>query len=167
VKTYGGVEYSSTIFLTSTVDAGEWSASRPCNFTRGVRTSVTHWIGGWMGPRVRLDAVEKRKMLQCRESNPCRPARSPTRRVVERYYGTAQLWTHRGSLHIFVRRDWRKLQKTSVRIMGVPAKTATQPLSAQVPCNVYLPCELLATRWKHREENHWTTKEYCAQRLQD
>jgi hypothetical protein len=34
----------------------------------------THWIGGWVGPRVGLDAVEKRKILRCRESNPGYPA---------------------------------------------------------------------------------------------
>jgi hypothetical protein len=39
---------------------------------------VTHWIGGWVDPRVGLDAVEKRKLLQCRESNPGRPARNPS-----------------------------------------------------------------------------------------
>jgi hypothetical protein len=33
--------------------------------------------GGWVGPRVGLDAV-KRKILHCRESNPGRPARSPS-----------------------------------------------------------------------------------------
>jgi hypothetical protein len=31
-----------------------------------------------MGPRVGLDAVEKRKILQCRESNPGHPACSPS-----------------------------------------------------------------------------------------
>jgi hypothetical protein len=65
-------------FLTSALDGGEWSASRPCRFNPGERASGTHWIGGWVGPRVRLDAVEKRKILHCRESNPGRPARSYT-----------------------------------------------------------------------------------------
>jgi hypothetical protein len=36
----------------------------------------THWSGGWVGYRFGLDAVEKRKILQCRESNPGRPAHS-------------------------------------------------------------------------------------------
>jgi hypothetical protein len=35
----------------------------------------THWIGGWMGPRVGLDHVEKRKILHCWEPNPGRRAR--------------------------------------------------------------------------------------------
>jgi hypothetical protein len=29
------------LFLTSTLDGGEWSVSHPCCFTLG-----THWIGG-------------------------------------------------------------------------------------------------------------------------
>jgi hypothetical protein len=35
----------------------------------------TRWIGGWVGPRVGLDDVEKRKILHCRESTPDLPAR--------------------------------------------------------------------------------------------
>jgi hypothetical protein len=44
MKMYGGV------------DGGEWSALRPCRFTTN-----THWLGGWVGLRDRLDLVEKRK----------------------------------------------------------------------------------------------------------
>jgi hypothetical protein len=38
-------------FLTSAVDGGEQSASRPCLFTPGGRTRGTYWIGsqGWSG----------------------------------------------------------------------------------------------------------------------
>jgi hypothetical protein len=36
---------------------GEWSASRPGRFTPRERAPVTHWIGGWVGPRAGLDAV--------------------------------------------------------------------------------------------------------------
>jgi hypothetical protein len=42
----------------------------------------THWIGGWVDPRVGLDAVEKRKILHCRESNPGRPDRRCTDRAI-------------------------------------------------------------------------------------
>jgi hypothetical protein len=38
----------------------------------------THWIGGWVGYKSGLDAVEKRKVLHCRELNPDRPARNPS-----------------------------------------------------------------------------------------
>jgi hypothetical protein len=34
-------------FLTSALDEGKWSASRPGRFTRIERTPGTHWIGGW------------------------------------------------------------------------------------------------------------------------
>jgi hypothetical protein len=55
--------YSSTNFLTSALDGGEWSASRPGRFT--------HWTGGWVGPRACLDAVSKRKIPSPRRgSNP-------------------------------------------------------------------------------------------------
>jgi hypothetical protein len=49
-------------FLTSALDGGDWSASRLGRFTRGV-----HRIGGLVGPRTSLNAVEKRNILACRE----------------------------------------------------------------------------------------------------
>jgi hypothetical protein len=46
----------------------------PRNRARG-----THWIRGWVGPRACLEAVKKRKIsCPCRESNPGRPAPSPS-----------------------------------------------------------------------------------------
>jgi hypothetical protein len=50
------------VFLTSALDGGEWSASRPGRFTPREGAPVTHWIGGWVGPRAVLDAVVKRKI---------------------------------------------------------------------------------------------------------
>jgi hypothetical protein len=47
--------------LTSVLDGGEWSASRPDRFIPKERAPGTHWIGGWVGPRAILDAVVKRK----------------------------------------------------------------------------------------------------------
>jgi hypothetical protein len=53
-------------FLTHALDGGEWSASRP-----GERVPGIHRIGGRVGPRTGLDAVEKRKIsCPCQESNP-------------------------------------------------------------------------------------------------
>jgi hypothetical protein len=39
-------------FLISALDGSEWSASGPCSFTPGERAPDTHWIGGWLGPRI-------------------------------------------------------------------------------------------------------------------
>jgi hypothetical protein len=49
--------YGSTHSLTSALDGGEWSASRPGRFTLRERTLGTHWIGGWVGPRAVLDEL--------------------------------------------------------------------------------------------------------------
>jgi hypothetical protein len=56
MNAYGGV------FLTSALVGGEWLASRPCRITPGEKAPGTHWIGGWVGPRVDLNDV-KRKIL--------------------------------------------------------------------------------------------------------
>jgi hypothetical protein len=53
---------SSTHSLTSALDGGEWSASRPGRFTPRERAPGTHWIGGWVDARAVLDAVVKRKI---------------------------------------------------------------------------------------------------------
>jgi hypothetical protein len=50
-------------FLTSELDGDELSASRPGCFTPGERASGTHWIEGWVGPRVGLDTVKEIKPL--------------------------------------------------------------------------------------------------------
>jgi hypothetical protein len=54
--------YGSTHSLTSALDGGEWSASRPGRLTPRERALGTHWIGGWVGPRAVLDAMVKRKI---------------------------------------------------------------------------------------------------------
>jgi hypothetical protein len=63
MKVYGGVDVKIHIFLTSAVAGGECSTSRPGRFNPGERASGTFWIGGWVGPRASLDAVEMRKFL--------------------------------------------------------------------------------------------------------
>jgi hypothetical protein len=65
----GGVEVLPPPFLTSALDEGEWSASRPGRFTPGERFLGTHWIGGLVGPTASVEAV-----CPCWESNPGRPA---------------------------------------------------------------------------------------------
>jgi hypothetical protein len=75
--------YSSIHFLTSALDGGEWSASRPGRFTPRERAPGTAWIGGWVGPRAVLYAVVKRKIPSPRrESNPRTPI---VQSVAQRY----------------------------------------------------------------------------------
>jgi hypothetical protein len=71
MKIWGGAGIAPP-FLTSTLDGGELSASRPGHFNLRERAFITHWIGGWVGPRDTLDAVEMRKILHCRKLNPGR-----------------------------------------------------------------------------------------------
>jgi hypothetical protein len=63
-------------FLTSVLNGGEWSAARPSRFIPREVAPVIQRIGDWVGSRAFLEAVERRKILAYRESNPGRPARS-------------------------------------------------------------------------------------------
>jgi hypothetical protein len=81
-KALGGKEYSSYSFSSSTLDGGEWSASRPGRaLDPGKGPPGTHWTGGWAGPRAGLDTEARGKILsplpgiESRSSG--RPARSP------------------------------------------------------------------------------------------
>jgi hypothetical protein len=75
MKTCRRVEVQLHAFLTSSLDGGEWSASWPDRFTSMKRVFGTHLIGGWVGPKVGLDAgVKRKKFLPCRGSNPDRLA---------------------------------------------------------------------------------------------
>jgi len=48
--------------LTSALDWGEWSASRPGLLTSGKEPPGIHWIGGWVRSRAVLDAVRKNEL---------------------------------------------------------------------------------------------------------
>jgi hypothetical protein len=63
MKTYGGVDVQTHVFLTSAIVGGEWSPSYPDRFNPGETAPGTHWIGGWVGPRVGVDDMEIRKFL--------------------------------------------------------------------------------------------------------
>jgi len=56
MKTYWGIEVQLHAFLTSALDGGEWSASRPSRLPPRERAPASHWIGGWVGPRAVLGA---------------------------------------------------------------------------------------------------------------
>jgi hypothetical protein len=78
----GEWRYSFTHSLTSVLDGGEWLASRPGRFTPRETASDIHWIGGWVGPRLVLDELVKRRIPSPRrESNP----RTPFSRYCSRY----------------------------------------------------------------------------------
>jgi hypothetical protein len=70
----GKWRHSFTHSLTSALDGGEWSASRPGRFTPKERAPGTPWTGGWVGPRAVVDAVVKRRIPSLRrESKPRTP----------------------------------------------------------------------------------------------
>jgi hypothetical protein len=74
-----GVDVEVHVFFISALVGGEWSASRPGRFIPGERAAATHWIGGWVGPRVGQNDVEKRKFLNL-PGLELRPLRRPARR---------------------------------------------------------------------------------------
>jgi hypothetical protein len=54
MKTYGEERVE---LLTSALDGGERSDSRPGPFMPRERALTTYWIGSWVGPRAGMDAV--------------------------------------------------------------------------------------------------------------
>jgi hypothetical protein len=71
--------YSSCSFLTSALNGGEWSASRPGRVYPRKMTPCTHCIGGWVGLRAGLDTEARGKNpLPLPASNPSRPVCSQT-----------------------------------------------------------------------------------------
>jgi hypothetical protein len=58
VETYGGCGDIASPFLTSALDGGERSASRPGRFTPG-----THCVGAWMGPEPVWTLSNREKFL--------------------------------------------------------------------------------------------------------
>jgi hypothetical protein len=75
--------YSSYSFMTSELDGGEWSTSRPGRtLPHTERTPGTHWTGGWVGPRAGLDTEDRGKarlpLPGIKPRSPGRPVRSQT-----------------------------------------------------------------------------------------
>jgi len=54
----GKKRYSSTLSLTSALNGGGWSTSRPRRFTLEKETQYP-CVGGWVGPRARSGRVRK------------------------------------------------------------------------------------------------------------
>jgi hypothetical protein len=75
MKTYEGVKvYVDPLFLTSTLDGGEWLPSRPGPLTPWLKDPGTNYIGVWVGPRTGLDSVEKGKISYLRPKIEPRPS---------------------------------------------------------------------------------------------
>jgi hypothetical protein len=81
--------------MTSALDEGELSASRPSRFTPRERAPGTHWIGGWVDFRAILDAVKRKIPSLHQESNPRTPIAQP---VVQRYTD----WANTAHIYIYI-----------------------------------------------------------------
>jgi hypothetical protein len=53
--------YRMNIFFISALDGVKWSASDSSHFTPTETALDTHGIGDWVGPRISLDEMVKRK----------------------------------------------------------------------------------------------------------
>jgi hypothetical protein len=60
MKTYGRVEVQLHAFLISSLNRGEWRASRPGRLTPVERASGTYLRGGRVGTRIDLDDMGRR-----------------------------------------------------------------------------------------------------------
>jgi hypothetical protein len=58
MKMYEGVGDLAPPFLTSALNGSEWLASRSRYFTPGKIDPDAHFVGGWLGPKTGLNAVE-------------------------------------------------------------------------------------------------------------
>jgi hypothetical protein len=54
--------YLQNTKITSALAVGKWLGSRPCRFNAVEIAPGTHWLLGWVGLRVSMDALEKRKI---------------------------------------------------------------------------------------------------------
>jgi hypothetical protein len=119
MKTYCGGGIAPRILDRGT-NGGKWSASCPGSFTPGETALGTLWIGGWVGPRASLNAVEKRKISSpYRESNLGRPGRSIVSTFTELpwlFNLTKQLTCVSVCVHIYVAVEMRnQVKPVSIR----------------------------------------------------
>jgi hypothetical protein len=124
--------------LTSALDGGEWSASRPSRFTSRERAPGTHWIGGWVGTRAVLDPVMKRKIPSPRrESNPRTPIVQP---VAQRYTDWAITALRWGVIVSKQRRKWYEGVSKSFRTGRLERELQVVQFSATT-------CRCIAILW--------------------
>jgi hypothetical protein len=62
MKTCGGADVQTHVFLASALLGGEWPASRSGHLTLGSAPDA-HWIEGWVGFRAGVDLMEGWKFL--------------------------------------------------------------------------------------------------------
>jgi hypothetical protein len=62
--------YIATPFLTSALVGSEWFAPRPGQFIPKESVPGSHWIGRWVGLRLGMNAVEKRRNLSLTRIEP-------------------------------------------------------------------------------------------------
>jgi hypothetical protein len=80
------------LLLTSALDGGEWSASRPGRYTPEESALDDHCTVSCVGSTAGLNAEKKRISWPCRELNSGRPSRSYTNRGIPfPHYGEAKL----------------------------------------------------------------------------
>jgi hypothetical protein len=63
MTTHGRVETAAPAFLTSTLDRTRWSASRLGHIRSWEVATGTQQIGGWLGPSLCLDFLERRESI--------------------------------------------------------------------------------------------------------
>jgi hypothetical protein len=76
MKAYWVWKYDSIHSLTSALDGGEWSVSRPGYFTPRERVPGAHWIGSCVDPRAGVDAVVEGKIPSPRQDRTPEPRSS-------------------------------------------------------------------------------------------
>ena len=79
MKAYDGVKLQlQSLILTSAVDGGEWSVSRPQRFTFRERATRTYWKGGWVSCSDGLVSLKETEISCPRlESNHIKPMARP------------------------------------------------------------------------------------------
>jgi hypothetical protein len=103
---WGEKSYSSFSFMTSALDGGEWSASRPGRaLPPRERTTGTHCRGGCVGPRAGLDTEAGGKILSPLPGIEPRSPGHPTRSQTLRFSVNAKVNYHCVT-HMNLRTGW-------------------------------------------------------------
>jgi hypothetical protein len=100
-------------FLTSAFDGSGWSASGPGSFASAYTATGTRCVGGWVGPRAGLDAVERRIIsCPCQKSN---PGSSVVQPVVQSLYQMSYQVSKRIKLTIVNNLDMKTTQMSLIK----------------------------------------------------